>query len=99
MIEVENPTKRYGEKLAISGVTFDVQAGEILGFLGPNGAGTSTTMRVLSGYMPASEGTARVAGFDVFTQSLEARRRIGCLPENVPLYLEMKVRDYLGFMA
>jgi ABC-2 type transport system ATP-binding protein len=99
MIEVENLSKRYGEKVAISGVTFDVQAGEILGFLGPNGAGKSTTMRIISGFMPASDGTARVAGYDVFTQSLEARRRIGYLPENVPLYTEMTVRDYLGFMA
>jgi ABC-2 type transport system ATP-binding protein len=99
MIEVQNLSKRYGEKLAISDVTFDVQPGEILGFLGPNGAGKSTTMRILSGYMPASSGTARVAGFDVFNQSIEARRRIGYLPENVPLYTEMKVRDYLGFMA
>ena len=99
MIEVENLSKRYGEKLAINDVTFDVQAGEILGFLGPNGAGKSTTMRILSGYMPASSGTARVDGFDVFGQSLEARRRIGYLPENVPLYVEMRVRDYLGFMA
>jgi ABC-2 type transport system ATP-binding protein len=99
MIEVEKLSKRYGEKLAISDVTFDVQPGEILGFLGPNGAGKSTTMKILSGYMPASSGTARVAGFDVFTQSIEARRRIGYLPENVPLYTEMRVRDYLGFMA
>src|SRR5437867_6220027 len=99
MIEVENLSKRYGEKLAIEGVTFDVRPGEILGFLGPNGAGKSTTMRILAGYMPASSGTARVAGFDVFTQSLEVRRRIGYLPESVPLYLEMTVRDYLGFMA
>src|SRR5919201_2131724 len=99
MIEVENLTKRYGEKLAIQDVTFDVQPGEILGFLGPNGAGKSTTMRILSGYMPASDGTATIAGFDVFTQSLEARRRIGYLPENTPLYLEMTVRGYLSFMA
>src|SRR5437764_13692789 len=99
MIQVENLTKRYGDKLAISDVTFDVQPGEILGFLGPNGAGKSTTMKILAGYMPASGGTARVAGFDVFSQSLEARRRIGYLPENVPLYTEMTVRDYLAFMA
>jgi ABC-2 type transport system ATP-binding protein len=99
MIEVQNLSKRYGEKLAINDVTFDVQPGEILGFLGPNGAGKSTTMRILSGYMPASSGTARVAGFDVFTESIEARRRIGYLPENVPLYTEMKVKDYLAFMA
>jgi ABC-2 type transport system ATP-binding protein len=99
MINVHGLTKRYGEKLAIEGVTFDVQPGEILGFLGPNGAGKSTTMRILSGYMPASDGTATIAGFDVFKQSLEARRRIGYLPENTPLYLEMTVRGYLSFMA
>jgi ABC-2 type transport system ATP-binding protein len=99
MINVHGLTKRYGEKLAIEDVTFDVQPGEILGFLGPNGAGKSTTMRILSGYMPASDGTATIAGFDVFSQSLEARRRIGYLPENTPLYLEMTVRGYLSFMA
>src|SRR5688572_9681837 len=99
MIEVHGLTKRYGEKLAIQDVTFDVQPGEILGFLGPNGAGKSTTMKILSGYMPATAGKASVAGYDVFSQSLEARRRIGYLPENVPLYLEMTVRAYLAFMA
>jgi ABC-2 type transport system ATP-binding protein len=99
MISVENLTKQYGETLAISDVTFEVRPGEILGFLGPNGAGKSTTMRILSGYMPATSGTASVAGFDVFRQSLEARRRIGYLPENTPLYLEMTVRGYLAFMA
>ncbi|HEV8632727.1 MAG TPA: ATP-binding cassette domain-containing protein [Chloroflexota bacterium] len=99
MIEVDGLTKRYGEKLAIQDVTFDVRPGEILGFLGPNGAGKSTTMRILAGYMPASSGRATIAGFDVFDQSLEARRRIGYLPENVPLYTEMAVKDYLGFMA
>jgi len=99
MIEVHGLTKRYGEKFAIQDVTFDVQPGEILGFLGPNGAGKSTTMKILSGYMPATAGKASVAGYDVFSQSLEARRRIGYLPENVPLYLEMTVRGYLAFMA
>jgi ABC-2 type transport system ATP-binding protein len=99
MINVHGLTKRYGEKLAIEGVTFDVQPGEILGFLGPNGAGKSTTMRILSGYMPASDGTATIDGFDVFKQSLQARSRIGYLPENTPLYTEMTVRGYLSFMA
>ncbi|HEY3081370.1 MAG TPA: ATP-binding cassette domain-containing protein [Chloroflexota bacterium] len=99
MIEVHSLTKRYGEKLAIQDVTFDVQPGEILGFLGPNGAGKSTTMRILAGYMPATAGRATIAGHDVFDESLEARRRIGYLPESVPLYTEMRVRDYLGFMA
>lgn len=99
MIEVNGLTKQYGNKVAISDITFDVQPGEILGFLGPNGAGKSTTMRILSGYMPASAGTARVAGFDVFSQSLDARRNIGYLPENVPLYTDMTVRSYIAFMA
>jgi ABC-2 type transport system ATP-binding protein len=99
MIRVRGLTKRYGTKVAIEDVTFDVQAGEILGFLGPNGAGKSTTMRILAGYMPASDGTATIAGFDVFSQSIEARRRIGYLPENVPLYTEMTVRGYLNFAA
>lgn len=99
MIEVHSLTKRYGDKAAIENVTFDAKRGEILGFLGPNGAGKSTTMRILAGFMPASSGTARVAGFDVYDQSLEARRNVGYLPENVPLYPEMTVRDYLGFMA
>ncbi|MBM4417434.1 MAG: ATP-binding cassette domain-containing protein [Chloroflexi bacterium] len=99
MIEVDSLTKRYGEKTAIDGVTFQVARGEILGFLGPNGAGKSTTMRILSGYMPASSGTARINGFDVFEHSLDARRQIGYLPENVPLYHEMTVRDYIGFVA
>jgi ABC-2 type transport system ATP-binding protein len=99
MIEVQALTKRYGEKLAIQDVTFEVQPGEILGFLGPNGAGKSTTMRILAGYMPATSGRATIAGHDVFDDSLEARRRIGYLPESVPLYTEMNVRDYLGFMA
>ncbi len=99
MIQVEHLTKTYGPHVAISDVTFDVQKGEILGFLGPNGAGKTTTMRILTGYMPATSGTASVAGFDVFEQSLEARKRIGYLPENVPRYPEMTVWSYLNFMA
>ncbi|MBC7251786.1 MAG: ATP-binding cassette domain-containing protein [Anaerolineae bacterium] len=99
MIEVENLTKYYGNLAAIHNLNFRVERGEILGFLGPNGAGKTTTMRILSGYMPPSSGTARVAGFDVFADSLEVRRRIGYMPETVPLYPEMSVRSYLDFMA
>lgn len=99
MIEVENLTKYYGPRPALSGVTFDAKPGEILGLLGPNAAGKTTTMRILTGFLPATSGTARVAGFDVAEQPLEAKRLIGYLPENVPLYPEMSVRDYLGFVA
>ncbi len=99
MIEVENLTKRYAGRTAVAGLSFKVGKGEIVGFLGPNGAGKSTTMRMLSGFMPASAGTARVAGFDVFTQADEVRRRIGYMPENNPLHLDMRVREYLKFRA
>ena len=99
MIDVQNLTKDYGPHRAISDVTFRVDTGEVLGFLGPNGAGKTTTMRILTGYMPATSGTVTVAGFDIFKQSVEARRRMGYLPETVPLYTEMSVRSYLDFMA
>ncbi len=99
MIEVKNLTKKYGNFTAVRDVSFEVEQGEILGFLGPNAAGKTTTMRVLTCFMPASEGTARVAGYDTFNQSLEVRRRVGYLPENVPLYLDMRVRPYLDFIA
>lgn len=99
MIEVEHLTKYYGDLPAIQDVSFSVRKGEILGFLGPNSAGKTTTMRILSGYMPPTEGKARVAGYDVTTDSLEVRRRIGYLPETVPLYHEMAVRGYLEYMA
>ena len=99
MITVENLTKRYPNKKAIDGVSFQVEKGEILGFLGPNGAGKTTTMRIITGFMPASEGTVRLDGFDVFEKPLEVRRRIGYLPENPPLYLEMSVTGYLRFVA
>lgn len=99
MIQVSNLSKSYGPKAAISDLTFDVKPGEILGFLGPNGAGKTTTMRILCGYLPATSGTAKVAGHDVFTESLEVRRKIGYLPESVPLYSEMTVESYLHFMA
>jgi ABC-2 type transport system ATP-binding protein len=99
MIEVQNLSKTYADKAAVRDVTFSVNPGEILGFLGPNGAGKTTTMRILTGYMPATSGKATVAGYDVFTQSLEVRKRIGYLPEAVPLYPEMPVAAYLKFVA
>jgi ABC-2 type transport system ATP-binding protein len=99
MISVEHLTKYYGPRAAVRDVTFDVAKGEILGFLGPNGAGKTTTMRILTGYLPPTSGTATVAGYNVFSQSLEARRHVGYLPESVPLYTEMVVADYLRFMA
>ena len=99
MIEVRNLTKQYGPVTAIEDVSFNVAPGDIVGFLGPNGAGKSTTMRILSCFMPASGGSARVAGFDVFRESMQVRQRIGYLPENVPLYGEMRVAAYLDFVA
>src|SRR5262249_4943024 len=99
MIEVQGLTKQYGPVTAIRDVSFNVAPGEIVGFLGPNGAGKSTTMRILSCFMPATQGTARVAGYDVFRDSMEVRRRIGYLPENVPLYPDMRVAPYLDFVA
>jgi ABC-2 type transport system ATP-binding protein len=99
VIEVQHLTKRYGRVTAVDDVSFRVERGEILGFLGPNGAGKTTTMRVLTGYMPATSGRAIVAGFDVFDQPLEAKRRTGYLPETPPLYPEMTVREYLSFVA
>src|SRR5271156_2158917 len=99
MIEVSNLTKRYAGRTAVSDISFSVARGEIVGLLGPNGAGKSTTMRILSCFMPATSGAARVAGFDVFHQSEEVRRRIAFMPENNPLYPEMRVREYLKFRA
>jgi ABC-2 type transport system ATP-binding protein len=99
MIEVQNLTKHYGPVTAIRDVSFSVAPGDVVGFLGPNGAGKSTTMRILACFMPASGGTARVAGFDVFSESMEVRKRIGYLPENVPLYNDMRVAPYLDFVA
>ena len=99
MIEVENLTKYYGDFPAVEDISFTVNKGEVLGFLGPNAAGKTTTMRVLTGFMPPTSGSARIAGFDVVDQSLEARRHIGYLPETVPLYTEMSVVDYLDFMG
>jgi ABC-2 type transport system ATP-binding protein len=99
MIEVDRLTKFYGSAAAIQDVSFSVEKGAIVGFLGPNGAGKTTTMRILSCFMPASSGTARVAGFDVFERSIEVRKRIGYLPENVPLYTDMTVAAYLDFVG
>ena len=99
MIEVQHLTKRYGRVTAVDDVSFRVERGEILGFLGPNGAGKTTTMRILTGYMPATEGRAHVAGYDIFDKPVEAKRRIGYLPETPPLYPDMTVREYLDFVA
>ncbi|HEV8661931.1 MAG TPA: ATP-binding cassette domain-containing protein [Candidatus Methylomirabilis sp.] len=99
MIEVEGLTRFYGPKAAIEEVSFEVAKGEVVGFLGPNGAGKTTTMRILACFMPPTSGTARVAGFDIGKDSLEVRRRIGYLPESVPLYGDMTVRQYLTFAA
>jgi len=99
MIEVEDLTKRYAGYRAIDGLTFSVGRGEIVGFLGPNGAGKSTTMRILACFLPATSGTARVGGLDVFRQADAVRRRIGYMPENNPLHLDMRVREYLKFRA
>ncbi len=99
MIQVEHLTKRYGHTIAVSDVTFDVKKGEIVGFLGPNGAGKTTTMRILSGFIPATEGKALVSGFDVFEKPLEVKRRMGYLPENPPLYQELAVDSFLGFVG
>ena len=99
MIHVENLSKDYGQVHALRGVSFDVPRGQVLGFLGPNGAGKSTTMKILTGFLTATGGTASIAGFDINTQSLEVRRRVGYLPESNPLYMEMRVDDYLRFVA
>jgi ABC-2 type transport system ATP-binding protein len=99
MIEVEKLSKLYGDYTAVADISFSASKGEIVGFLGPNGAGKTTTIRMLATYLPPSSGTARIAGFDVVTQSDEVRRRIGYLPENPPLYGEMTVEEYLRFVA
>jgi ABC-2 type transport system ATP-binding protein len=99
MIKVENLTKRYAGHTAIKDLSFEVGKGEIMGFLGPNGAGKSTTMRILSSFMPPTSGRASIAGYDVFEQSLQARAHLGYMPENVPLYSEMRVTEYLDYRA
>ena len=98
-IEVSELRKTYGDVVALDGVTFSVEPGEVVGFLGPNGAGKTTTMKILTGFISATEGSARVAGLDVCADSLEVRRRIGYLPENAPVYRDMAVRDYLRFVC
>jgi ABC-2 type transport system ATP-binding protein len=99
VIEVKNLTKMYGNLRAVDNISFSVQAGEIIGLLGPNGAGKTTTMRILTCFIPASTGSATIAGFDIFEDSMEVRRRIGYLPETPPLYPEMTVKSYLNFIA
>jgi ABC-2 type transport system ATP-binding protein len=99
MIEVEGLTKRYGRQTAVDGITFNVQKGEILGFLGPNGAGKTTTMRILTCFLPPTGGSARVAGYDVFENPLEVKRRVGYLPETPPLYPDLEVETFLDFVA
>lgn len=99
MIKVEHLAKRYADVYAVNDISFEVHQGEILGLLGPNGAGKTTTMRILTCYMPATSGSATVAGYDVFRDSIDVRRQIGYLPENVPLYPEMRVKEYLLFRA
>jgi ABC-2 type transport system ATP-binding protein len=99
VIEVEHVSKVYNGRKVVDDVSFKVEKGEVLGFLGPNGAGKTTTMRILTCYMPSTEGTAKVAGYDVFEESIEVRKRIGYLPENPPLYPEMAVSSYLSFVA
>lgn len=99
MIEVKDLTKYYGAIKAVDRITFEVKEGQVVGFLGPNGAGKTTTLRILTGFHPASSGSARVAGLDVFSQSAEVRAQIGYLPESTPLYPEMRVREYLKFRA
>lgn len=95
MIQVENLTKAYGRHVAVQSISFEVTKGDVVGFLGPNGAGKTSTIRVLTGFHPPTSGAASIAGFDIFRQSIEARRQIGYMPENVPLYREMRVREFL----
>jgi len=99
MIEAKNLTKSYGSIKAVNNITFTVERGEILGFLGPNAAGKTTTLRMLTCYIPPTTGTATIAGYDIFSDSLEVRKRLGYLPEHVPLYTDMRVRDYVDFAA
>lgn len=99
MIQVSHLTKNYGPRTAIQGISFEVKKGEVVGFLGPNGAGKSTTMKILTGFMPATSGTATVAGHDVFTDPIGVKRNVGYLPETPPVYQEMTVKDYLEYAA
>ncbi len=99
MIEVHNLVKQYGSTVAVKGISFTAQPGQVTGFLGPNGAGKTTTMRILTGFLPPTDGKAIVAGYDVFEQSMEVRKRVGYLPESVPLYRDMTALGYLMYMA
>lgn len=99
MIEVNHLTKRYGRFTAVKDISFSVGKGQVVGFLGPNGAGKTTTLRMLTGYLPATQGTATIGGHDIFLKSIQARKKIGYMPENVPLYDDMRVREYLKFRA
>src|SRR2546429_835155 len=99
MIQAENLTKAFGAKLAVNGVSFSVERGEVLGFLGPNGAGKSTTMRMITGFIPPSNGKVRVGGYDMSTDPIRAKRLLGYLPENAPVYVDMTVQSFLGFCA
>ena len=98
-IQVSNVTKLYGEQKALDNISFEVKPGEILGFLGPNGAGKSTMMKIITTFIPPSSGEIKVCGYDIQSQSMEVRKNVGYLPENNPLYLDMYVTEYLGFIA
>ncbi len=99
MIEIQNLTKRYGQIHAVNNLNFTVEKGEILGFLGPNGAGKSTTMNIITGYIPSTEGSVKVCGYDIMESPKEVKKRIGYLPEQPPVYMDMTVKDYLNFVA
>ena len=99
MIEVKDLTKRYAGRTAVDAISFEVEKGEVVGFLGPNGAGKSTTIRMLTCFLSASEGTAKVGGYDIYDDSIKVRQHIGYMPENVPLYPDMRVSEYLNFRA
>jgi ABC-2 type transport system ATP-binding protein len=99
MIEIQNLTKRYGQIKAVNNLNFTVEKGEILGFLGPNGAGKSTTMNIITGYLPSSEGSVKVCGYDIMESPKEVKKRIGYLPEQPPVYMDMTVKDYLNFVS
>ena len=99
MIKVEGLTKRYDRTVAVNNISFEVEKGQIVGFLGPNGAGKTTTMRILTCFLPPSEGTASVDGYDVLESPMDVKRRIGYLPENPPVYPEMEVEEYLTFVG
>ena len=98
MIEITHLTKRYGQNYAVNDISFHIGKGEIVGFLGPNGAGKTTTMNILTGYLSATEGTAKIAGIDILENPMEAKKKIGFLPEHPPLYLDMTVKEYLNFV-